>query len=388
MPAWPGGPPTPSPPPGLGIVGWGDNSYGQLGDGTKTSRWTPRAVSLFPVDVLSTSGPRALSISQRQAWAWGDNRMGELGIGSAQESLTPVCIPWAGQAISIFSGYIFSTAVTADGAVWSWGDHVSNPYVLGQGPNPPVSPGPVPLAGLTGFIAVDGGGYFGLALRGDGTVWAWGANDRGQLGQGVPGQSSGGWNPPEPHPVQIQGLDQVVAISGGSMHTLALKLDGSVWAWGGNYRGQLGQPGGDWGTPRPVPGLPGPANAVAGGCESSVALMPDGSVYAWGNPQGSTPVRVQGLPPAVAIEAGTVGANINAGTIVAAVTHDETVWTWEVGGSAPTQAPGVVGAHSAHVRDLRERRRIGPSARTGARGGRPALGGGIDPRSLRAVGGP
>ncbi|MFL5820685.1 MAG: hypothetical protein ACJ76S_08385, partial [Solirubrobacteraceae bacterium] len=73
------------------------------------------------------------------------------------------------------------------------------------------------------------------------------------------------------------------------------------------------------------------------------------SVYAWGNPQGSTPVRVQGLPPAVAIEAGTVGANINAGTIVAAVTHDETVWTWEVGGSAPTQAPGVVGAHSAHV---------------------------------------
>ena len=136
----------------------------------------------------------------------------------------------------------------------------------------------------------------------DGTVWAWGNNIYGQLGDGT--------TTPRSSPVQVPGLSNVSAIAARGHHTLALKQDGTVWAWGNNSSGELGD-----GTTTPryspvqVPGLSA-VRATAAGHNHSLALKEDGTVWAWGLSDGSTyrttPVQVLGLSNGSAITAGTV----------------------------------------------------------------------------------
>ena len=99
------------------------------------------------------------------------------------------------------------------------------------------------VSGLSGVVAVAGGRYHSLAVKSDGTVWAWGNNWLGQLGDGTTTDRS--------IPVQVSGLSGVVAVAGGDYHSLAVKSDGTVWAWGDNYHGQLGD---GTTTQRPHPG--------------------------------------------------------------------------------------------------------------------------------------
>ena len=165
---------------------------------------------------------------------------------------------------------------------------------------------PVQVSGLNGVIAITARLHHSLALRSDGTVWAWGDNAYGQLGDGTTRNRS--------MPVQVSGLSGVIAVSAGGSRSLALRSDGTVWAWGYNSSGQLGD-----GTtthrsmPVQVSGLSGVIAFAAGG-EHSLALSSDGSVWAWGNnssgqlidgttTQRSTPAR-SGLSPAVGIAAG------------------------------------------------------------------------------------
>ena len=90
----------------------------------------------------------------------------------------------------------------------------------------------VPVRGLTGITAISAGGYRTVALRNDGTVWAWGNNVEGELGDGTTTNRNTA--------VQVSDLTGITAISAGDLHTVALKNDGTVWAWGRNYYGQLG----------------------------------------------------------------------------------------------------------------------------------------------------
>ena len=127
---------------------------------------------------------------------------------------------------------------------------------------------------MTGVVALAAGQYYSLALKSDGTVWAWGFNTYGELGDGTTTNRFS--------PVQVSGLTDVVAVAAGLSHGLALKSDGTVWAWGPNSNGQLGD-----GTttnrssPVRVSGLTGVV-AVAGGQYHSLALKYDGTVVAWG----------------------------------------------------------------------------------------------------------
>ena len=158
---------------------------------------------------------------------------------------------------------------------------------------------PVQVSGLSGVQAIVAGTAHALALKNDGTVWAWGANSNGQLGDGTGTDRS--------TPVQVTGgMAGVTALAAGVTHSLAAKNDGTVWAWGGNDAGQLGDGSTtDHSTPVQVSGGLVGAVGLAAGTYHSLAVKNDGTVWAWGgNDLGQlgdstttgrrTPVQVRG----------------------------------------------------------------------------------------------
>ncbi len=164
-----------------------------------------------------------------------------------------------------------SLAVKSDGTAWAWGANQDGQ--IGDGS---VSDSATPLAvtGLSNVIAIASGGAHSLAVTADGAVWSWGANASGQLGDGS--------NTDSAVPLHIAGLHGITAVAAGDNHSLALGSDGTVWAWGENSSGQLGD-----GTtvnrnaPAVVEGL-GDIVAIAAGKVHSMALSRDGTVWSWG----------------------------------------------------------------------------------------------------------
>lgn len=155
----------------------------------------------------------------------------------------------------------------------------------------------------SGFVSISRGCNHGVALKSDKTVWTWGGNEVGELGDG------GSVTEKRKIPAQVQGLDDVQAISAYGRHTLALTEDGKVWAWGCNESGELGtgSMGGDSNVPVEVKGLD-DVIAVAAGRSTSLALKKDGTVWIWGDAHrrsGSVvPVQVEELSHMVAIGSG------------------------------------------------------------------------------------
>jgi YVTN family beta-propeller protein len=265
--------------------------------------------------------------------AWGYNLDGELGNGSFTTSSpygisSPGAVSGLSGVVAVAGGQFHSLAVKSDGTVWAWG---SNNYaqlgyaVESNSDTPGQVIGPGGSGFLTGVVAIAGGGAHSLALKSDGTVWAWGNNGNGQLGDGTTTTTG--------MPVQVSGLTGVVAIAGGGAHSLAVKSDGTVWAWGNNGNGQLGN--GTFvasNTPVQVSGLLGVV-AIAGGVTHSLALKSDGTVWAWGNNgngqlgngtfvASNTPVQASGLSGIVAIAADGIGFHS------IALKSDGTVWAW------------------------------------------------------------
>lgn len=253
------------------VVAWGYNGQGQLGDGTTVNKSYPVAVSGLPPAIMIAAGGGAsrdassgfsyilgTSYALTQdglVYAWGFNGQGQVGDGTTQNRLTPVKVSGLTNVVSIAAGsrgayYLYAPplgghalALRADGTVWSWGSN--NNGQLGDGTTTDRYT-PVQVSGLSDVVAIAAGGvaryyydgnyanYGGhsLALKSDGTVWAWGNNSYGQLGDGTTTNRT--------TPVQVVGLSDVVAIAAGAFHSLARKKDGTVWAWGLNDSGQLG----------------------------------------------------------------------------------------------------------------------------------------------------
>ncbi|MFN2608385.1 MAG: hypothetical protein ABR511_10945 [Acidimicrobiales bacterium] len=157
------------------------------------------------------------------------------------------------------------------GTVWAWG--WNGVGQLGDGTTVDRHL-PVPVGGLSGVVGVSAGPYHTLAVRGDGTVWAWGWNAFGQIGDGTTVDRHA--------PVRVPGLSGIVAVAAGGLHSLALGNDGTVWAWGWNGVGQLGD-GTTVSRPRPtrVRQLAG-AISISAGLYHSVALREEGSAWSWG----------------------------------------------------------------------------------------------------------
>ena len=257
----------------------GYNSYGQIGDGTKGSnRLSPvQAIGLTNVYAIAAGNNHSVALKRDgTVWAWG---YGALGNGVTTESLTAVQIASLTGVTSIAAGNGYTIAVKGDGTVWSWGYNASGQ--LGDG-TLTSRLAPVLVKGLTGVTAVaaasNGFNDFTVALKSDGTVWAWGKNNYGQLGNGTTKDSL--------VPVQVTGLAGVTGVAAGNDHAVAVKNDGTVWAWGINDDGELGT-GAVTGayTANPlsskVLGLSS-ISAVAANGGHCLALKDDGTVWAWG----------------------------------------------------------------------------------------------------------
>ncbi len=221
--------------------------------------------------------------------------------------------------VAVAAGTSHTAALKNDGTVWAWGLNESGQ--LGDGTVTP-RPLPVQVQGLSDVTAIAAGSYFTLALKSDGTVWGWGSNTSGQLGDDTTTSKA--------TPVQVGDLADVSAIAAGYLHALALKTDGTVWSWGFNRFGQLGDA---TNILRKVPVQAGIANAVAiaVGSNHSLALQSGGTLWAWGlngygqfgdgtTTDSNVPVEVTTLQGATAIAAGSNHS--------LALLWDRSVWLW------------------------------------------------------------
>lgn len=378
------------------VTGWGDNSRGQLGDGTTDSR-------AFPVPVASAPGVRFVAVSAGgshtvalsdagQVYAWGANDKGQLGIGSTSDERQPVRAntPREMAFSAVAAGDGFTLALASSGQLYAWGWNSFGQLGIGSTTDQ-TEPAAVHAPDGVQFTQVATGLYRVVALATDGSVYAWGWNDQGQLGDGtkvdqtVPvrlhsppgvtfkqlasgtfesfalasngdlyswGQRSDDRKPDSPHSdpaamVRILRPDGVTFtdIAAGAEHLLALTPDGKLYAWGDNSRGQLGI-GTFESSQIPVAvggGDPTFSKLLAAGDLGSYARGSDGYVYGWGaNSHGqlgdvaavdrSSPVRIQmpdGSPVVTAVQNPAASTTSGpAGADAAVPASARPTWPW------------------------------------------------------------
>ncbi|MEW5921994.1 MAG: stalk domain-containing protein [Bacillota bacterium] len=260
---------------------WGDNSYGQLGDGTLQGRTRPVQVKeLDEVIAVAAGDYHTLALrSDGTVWAWGDNSYGQLGLVRDREEpgtffrAKPEAVKYLTQATAITAGAYHSLALRADGTVQAWGNNSYGQIGDGTMEN---REAPRQVTFLNTAQAVCANGFSSAALMADGTIRTWGANWYGHLGDGRSGGTRT-W------PVRIQEFTNVKSIAMGKEHMVAVKADGTVWAWGNNNAGQLGD-GTRINRLQPVQVLHvKDAIAVAAGEQHGMALTAGGTVWAWGD---------------------------------------------------------------------------------------------------------
>jgi len=223
-----------------------------------------------------TASNHSLGIrSDGSLWAWGWNHFGQLGLGDTGDRNTPVRVGTANNWISVTAGYYHSLGIRTDGSLWAWG---WNSYgQLGTGGLYAGENTPTRVGTLSDWIAVSAGYSHSLGIRTDGSLWAWGINDKYQLGLGDTNNRN--------TPVRVGSFNDWIAVAAGTDCSFGIRLNGSLWSWGGNTHGQLGM--GDHNS-RMSPTQVGSSNnwvAIKAGYYHSLGIRSDGALYSWGNNQ-------------------------------------------------------------------------------------------------------
>ncbi|MEI6092988.1 MAG: Ig-like domain-containing protein [bacterium] len=237
------------------VWAWGQNNYGQTGDnatGNPYTRTSPIQTKdlggsgvLTGVSSVSSGNAHSLAIKNGQVYAWGYNVYGRLGDNTTSTRYYPVKVvdltpgqTYLSNITAVEAANQHSIALKNDGTVWAWGSNGNGQVGINTATSSYNYTNEVlllgsasPLSNITAISSCNGSNH-SLALKNDYTVWAWGYNSSGQLGDGTTNLRY--------QPIQVLGLTDVIAISAGNYHSLALKSDGTVWAWGQNNYGQIG----------------------------------------------------------------------------------------------------------------------------------------------------
>ncbi|WP_223654297.1 RCC1-like domain-containing protein [Hymenobacter psoromatis] len=273
--------------------------------------------------VATTDTHTAVVHADGTLWSWGMNSNGQLGDGTTTDHLTPAQVgtdsTWQRVAVSSSNTY----ALKRDGSLWSWGANSSGQLGTGTTGADQCLPGRVGTGLEWGSVTAGEG--FALALQRDGSLWAWGTNSDGQLGDGS--------TSPRPSPGRVVGASSWRHVTAGASHVVAIQQDGTLWLWGYNGQGQLGngqQTGITHGNaPTAVPHQLGTAHtwvSGAAGAYNSGAVQQDGTVWTWGygyflGPGLSSQLTPQ--PVTLPVPARSVGLGARTTLVVAC---DGTLW--------------------------------------------------------------
>ncbi|MDB6155312.1 MAG: Repeat family protein, partial [Chthoniobacteraceae bacterium] len=319
------------------VLGWGNNAAGQLALGYKEPKIPAVAYAplLNGITALSMGSTHAIALQDDgTVLAWGSNARGQMGRGTTDaEQLLPIRVEQLTDIVAVAAGDTHNLALDASGRVWTWGDNTYGQ--LGNGSVGGLSNLPVLIPGLANVVAIASGAKHSLALTMDGSVYAWGVNADGQLGTGSINTES------KPALVAWQGassgMPRMTRIAAGAEHSMALGSDGSLWLWGSNIYGQLGT-GNSIGITSPYKATAIPAQIVeiAAGGKHSLALAADGTVFSWGwdvsGQLGDDPLCVQKLSP-VPVSGLTGVSSISAGALHNLAIVNGELWTWGDNGS-------------------------------------------------------
>ena len=324
---------------------WGSNVYGQLGDGTTNNRTAPNPLETAPTGlslpafaflVSSGIGSTAAILTDGSLWTWGYNRYGALGDGTTSDRSSPVTVAGGGtwKQVSMSKHptvtYNNCSAIKSDGTLWAWGNN--NAGQIGNGTTSNYS-SPVSVVGGFTWIQVVNLGPSIMAIRNNNTVWGWGDNFYGSIGNGTTSNYS------SPVSTSIGTGNTYIQISGSQDVVAGIQDNGTLWTWGYNNSGALGD-GTTSNRSSPVTVVGGFKwkQVSIGGTNAaslapvSTAIKSDGTLWAWGtNDYGqigngttsyySSPVSVAG--------GGTNWKQVSAGLdSVYAIKSDGTFWAW------------------------------------------------------------
>ncbi|OXB94733.1 RCC1 domain-containing protein [Parageobacillus galactosidasius] len=253
---------------------WGYNGFGQLGDGTTENRNTPTRIGTdTDWKQVAAGGNHTIAIkNDGSLWAWGHNSSGQLGDGTTTNKATPTRIGTDTDWKQVAAGYSHTVAIKNDGSLWAWGHNSSGQLGDGTTTNKAT---PTRIGTDTDWKQVACGQYHTVAIKNDGSLWAWGYNNYGQLGDGTTTTHRS-------TPTKIGTNTNWKQVAAGGNHTIAIKNDGSLWAWGYNYYGQLGDGTTVNKTTPTRIGTDTDWKQVACGYDHTVAIKNDGSLWAWG----------------------------------------------------------------------------------------------------------
>jgi alpha-tubulin suppressor-like RCC1 family protein len=261
-----------------GLWTWGQDNYGQLGDGATTTKSIPtQTVSAGTNWKQVASGYSMTSAIKTDGtlWSWGRNNLGQLGDNTIVSKSSPVqTIAGGTNWKQVSCGKFLAAAIKTDGTLWTWGD---NSYGnLGDGTMTNKSSPIQTVSGGTNWKIISTGDNGIAAIKTDGTLWSWGRNDIGQMGDNTTLHKSS--------PVQtISGGTNWKQVSMGTFHISAIKTDGSLWLWGYNNYGQLGN-NTITNKSSPIQTVSAGTNwkQVSSGAFTTAAIKTDGTLWSWG----------------------------------------------------------------------------------------------------------
>ena len=305
------------------LWGWGSNGVGTVGDGTTVDKSSPVQVGALTTWASLEAGNSHVGAIQDDGtlYMWGGATYGALGNGDDTTNISaPVQLGALTDWSVVSCGTRQTHAIKTDNTLWSWGHNEDGK--LGDGTTVNKS-SPVQIGALTDWESVSAGDYHSLAIKTDNTLWAWGAASVGRLGDGTTTAKSS--------PVQIGALTDWAQVSAApGSHSAAIKTDGTLWTWGNGGSGRLGHgTTSHLSSPTQVGALTTWAFVAASG-SGTFAIKTDGTLWSWGSGSNgmlgdgttvnkSSPVQVGAL---------TDWSSISAWVQVLSVKTDGTLWSW------------------------------------------------------------